>query len=629
MKKERLRYVFENEQRSIDSWDENEDDYFDPKCDIEKAIICTKSHDAKKRVVVGEWSGQDIISGLEPYKVNKILLISNIRVYRRGLLRPFFKLREYLESFIRSDTFENFMTICVTLNTLILAFDHYGINKNLERVFTNLNLAFTIVFGAEMFFKLIGLGIKNYLMDRMNYLDGSVVILSIVELAFLSNSGGSLSAFRAVRIFRTFRVLRVARLLKSMQSMQVIIGVIGRSISSFVYLALLLLLFIFIYSLMGMQLFGGIYNDHWEEEKPRANFDTFGAAFLTVFQVLTMENWQNILFTMMSQAGFIAAIYLISWIFIGNFVLLNLFLAILLDSFIEEDEEEKKELKEQNQLNGINEGATNDEGDELYDLKDKEGEELLTAIKHQIKYDLGHGDDDKDGKKFVKKNRKKKDENANLLDESIDITPETLAKKESEIKPSKVLYDGVECEKSFFLVPKSNPLRIWIYKLTEMRGFEFFILIIIIFSSLKLIVDTYLLNEPSDSPLVMISNYLDFFFTVFFALESLFKAIASGLIMERGSYLRESWNQLDFFIVVTSTTDMIFSDINLPVIKILRLLRTLRPLRFISHNSGIKIVVVALIQSIGHIMNVAIVVLLVWLMFAILGVSLFGGKFQY
>jgi hypothetical protein len=107
------------------------------------------------------------------------------------------------------------------------------------------------------------------------------------------------------------------------------------------------------------------------------------------------------------------------------------------------------------------------------------------------------------------------------------------------------------------------------------------------------------------------------------------KSLANGFVLEKGSYLRESWNQLDFFIVVTSIIDLTFDGINLPVIKILRLLRTLRPLRFISHNSGMKIIVEALIQSVGHILNVAIVVVVVWLMFAILGVNLFGGKFQY
>jgi hypothetical protein len=242
---------------------------------------------------------------------------------------------------------------------------------------------------------------------------------------------------------------------------------------------------------------------------------------------------------------------------------------------------------------------------------------------------MGHGEDNKDGKKFVKTTKKKNKDNPALLDESIEITPETLVRQQTEIKPSKVLYEGIECENSFFFMTKKNPIRLYTYKLIEVKGFETVILILIILSSLKLIGDTYILNEPDDSTLVVLSNYLDLFFIIFFALESFLKALAMGLLFENGSYLRESWNQLDFFIVVSSIIDLIFDDINVPVIKILRLLRTLRPLRFISHNSGMKVVVEALIQSVGHIFNVLIVVLVVWLMFAILGVNLLGGKFQY
>lgn len=76
---------------------------------------------------------------------------------------------------------------------------------------------------------------------------------------------------------------------------------------------------------------------------PRGNFNSPEIAFLTVFQILTMENWQTILFDLMrgETSKILITAYLISWIFIGNFILLNLFLAILLDSFIEEDEEEE------------------------------------------------------------------------------------------------------------------------------------------------------------------------------------------------------------------------------------------------------------------------------------------------
>lgn len=106
----------------------------------------------------------------------------------------------------------------------------------------------------------------------------------------------------------------------------------------------------------------------------------------------------------------------------------------------------------------------------------------------------------------------------------------------------------------------------------------------------------------------------------------LLKIIAFGFVMDNNSYLRESWNQIDFFIVVTSLFDATFSNVNVPVIKILRLLRILRPLRFISHNSDMKTIVIALLSSMGAIFNVGIVVIAVFLMFAILGVNLFAGK---
>jgi hypothetical protein len=79
---------------------------------------------------------------------------------------------------------------------------------------------------VEMGLKIMATGIVKYLADKMNYLDGLVVILSLVEAAFLSGSGGALSAFRSIRMFRTFRVLRVARLLRSMKSMMNILAVI-------------------------------------------------------------------------------------------------------------------------------------------------------------------------------------------------------------------------------------------------------------------------------------------------------------------------------------------------------------------------------------------------------------------
>lgn len=83
---------------------------------------------------------------------------------------------------------------------------------------------------------------------------------------------------------------------------------------------------------------------NYEDGTPKNNYDNFSIAFITVFQVLTMENWQTVLFdTMRSEtvSPYLVAIYYIFWVFIGNFILLNLFLAILLDSFLDEEDTEE------------------------------------------------------------------------------------------------------------------------------------------------------------------------------------------------------------------------------------------------------------------------------------------------
>ena len=118
-------------------------------------------------------------------------------------------------------------------------------------VFAKMNLTFTIIFTSEMGIKLLGFGLRGYLRDAMNIFDGSIVLISLVEILFLGDGSKAISAFRTVRIFRTFRVLRVTKLLRALAFMKVIIGVVSRSLSSFVYIALLLFLFIFIYTLLG------------------------------------------------------------------------------------------------------------------------------------------------------------------------------------------------------------------------------------------------------------------------------------------------------------------------------------------------------------------------------------------
>ena len=154
-------------------------------------------------------------------------------------------------------------------------------------------------------------------------------------------------------------------------------------------------------------------------------------------------------------------------------------------------------------------------------------------------------------------------------------------------------------------------------------------MVAIALTSFKLAFESYFVNEPEDSIILSVNEDLDKVFNYIFITECVMKIIALGFTMDRGSYLKDSWNRLDFFIVMISIIDMALAATDIPGLKVLRLLRMIRPLRVISHNAELKMIVAALFESVGSIINVSFVVLLIWLMFAIYGMNTFMGMFFY
>lgn len=175
-----------------------------------------------------------------------------------------------IELLMRSKFVEHSLTFIVICNTTVLALD--GSITDSQNTLLVLNNVFSYIFILEFLLKIISFRVMGYVRDRMNLFDGCIVIISIIELTLISGSS-HVGAFRSLRILRTFRVLRVTRLLRAMAFMKVIIGVIGRTLQSFIYIALLLLLFILIYSLLGMQLYGGEITKLTDND--RVSYDNF------------------------------------------------------------------------------------------------------------------------------------------------------------------------------------------------------------------------------------------------------------------------------------------------------------------------------------------------------------------
>ena len=104
------------------------------------------------------------------------------RVWPTGSLGAWKRLRYYLRIFVRSSLFDSTMTFCVLLNTVVLGLDHAGMSPEMANILTVANGWFTGIFIVEMVLKLTAIGFVKYSADKMNYLDGGVVMLSIFEI---------------------------------------------------------------------------------------------------------------------------------------------------------------------------------------------------------------------------------------------------------------------------------------------------------------------------------------------------------------------------------------------------------------------------------------------------------------
>lgn len=553
-------------------------------------VTFTQDRDVHANRVLGDWSGSDV----KPLVEEKVDLVSlnelEAKLWAAGLPGKLQKLVRPLRSLVSSAYFNAAMTVCVLLNTVVLAIYHYGMDSALSAGLDQISFVFTILFTVEMVLKMLGLGLLGYFRSKMNMFDCAVVLISLLELSLLS--GSKVSALRSFRVFRIFRVFRVARLFRYMNYMRTLLIAVEKSVANMLNMGLLILLFLVVAALFGMQLFGGKFD--FPDGKPRANFDNFHYAFLTSFQLLTMENWFSVLYSgMRTNLNYFAAIYFVIWVFFGNFVLLNLFLAIMLNGFSEADDDFETQA-----LN-IAEGTS----DSSYSRQSSS---------------VGGG------RRKRKLNNLLRQIEALKAEDSLEsVSVSASADAQVGAKP---LFEGNECMRSWGVFSTASPLRISCYKVTSSTRFEWFILMLILLSTVKLIWETYLLDEPSDSQQMVISNYLDLVFTCLFGVEFLLKSTSLGFIRGKGTYLRDCWNILDFCIVVMSFLDLALTDINIPIIKVFRLLRALRPLRFISHNESMRVIVNALLESMGALVSVAVVVLIVLLIFAILGVALMAGK---
>uniref|UniRef100_A0A669DH26 Voltage-dependent L-type calcium channel subunit alpha n=1 Tax=Oreochromis niloticus TaxID=8128 RepID=A0A669DH26_ORENI len=553
----------------------------------------------------GKDSDTDSLYDLE----GKSRIIYYYRLARRW--NRFFRMKCLV--YVKTRAFYWVVMFLVFLNTLTIATEYHHQSESLTSFQDVASRVLLVLFVIEMFVKMYALGPRAYFMSLFNRFDFFVVLCGILEMIMLSAGAVAPLGFSVLRCIRLLRILKVTKYWKSLSNL---VASLLNSVRSIASLLLLLFLFIVIFSLLGMQVFGGKFNfsDH---RARRSNFDNFPQALISVFQILTGEDWTSIMYNgIMAYGGpvipgILVSIYFIILFVCGNYILLNVFLAIAVDNLAEAEsltsaQKEKfkpaeiicsmiaKKLAEQRaKIEGMPTTAK---------LKIDEFESNVNEVKDPFPPADFPGDDEEE-------------------EPEIPISPRPRPMADLQLKEEAVPLPEAS---SFFIFGPQNKFRKLCYKIINASSFTNLILLFILLSSISLAAE-----DPIDpkSYRNQILAYADIVFTSVFTIEIVLKMTVYGAFMHKGSFCRNSFNILDLIVVGVSLLSMGMESSAISVVKILRVLRVLRPLRAINRAKGLKHVVQCVFVAIKTIGNIVLVTLLLNFMFACIGVQLFKGKF--
>ncbi|TKS84186.1 Voltage-dependent N-type calcium channel subunit alpha-1B [Collichthys lucidus] len=256
--------------------------------------------------------------------------------------------RFFIRRMVKAQSFYWIVLCLVGLNTLCVAIVHYDQPDWLTKALYTAEFVFLGLFLTEMSLKMYGLGARNYFHSSFNCFDFGVIVGSICEVIWdMIKPGASFG----ISVLRALRLLRIFKVTKYWNSLRNLVVSLLNSMKSIISLLFLLFLFIVVFALLGMQLFGGHFN--FDHQTPTTNFDTFPAAILTVFQILTGEDWNAVMYHGIESQGGVRrgmpfSVYFIVLTLFGNYTLLNVFLAIAVDNLanaqeLTKDEEEQEE----------------------------------------------------------------------------------------------------------------------------------------------------------------------------------------------------------------------------------------------------------------------------------------------
>ena len=236
-------------------------------------------------------------------------------------------MKEFCARTVNKKWFEYTIIGLILVNAAVLGLEtSASINQKYHSLFSYINQFVLAVFVLEAAMKITAVypTIGKYFRDGWNVFDFTIVVLSFVP-----------ATGQFAIIARLARLLRVLRLISALPELRLIVSTLIKSIPSMANVILLMAVIFYVYAIMGFHLFHEHDPQHW---------GNVGIALLSLFRIATLEDWTDLMYTGMELSP-IAWIFFVSFVVIGTFVVINLFIAIIINNLDDAKAQALNDLK--------------------------------------------------------------------------------------------------------------------------------------------------------------------------------------------------------------------------------------------------------------------------------------------
>ncbi|CAD8125783.1 unnamed protein product [Paramecium sonneborni] len=540
------------------------------------------------------WSGRDVLHQnlvrlIGFNEIKKQLNEQDREIWLKGIGGKIKIGQKYCYMLVSSKFSELYFDMIILFNFVFLSLQgilNAGLISQIEDITT-------IFLCIEIGMKLFSYRLKQLMSDWNHVVQMLIVSINFVELTLGDEIGSS--SQQGLRLIRGTKCLLFYRCLKYNAMANKIGQIAQKTFKQYIYLTFLMFLVIFMYALIGMEMYAGVFDQN-DTLGQLHSFDNIVKSFMTIFNIMTNDDWYGV-YVMGGDINYnFAVIYSYSMVLILNYLTYGLVLAILLDGFGK-------------YLGNSDDIIINDDIQSIQNSINSEQHEIILEE-----------EDDRNNAEIATK-RLKLSLISNLLF-SIKQQYNKIQQRNSSI------YNEIQCQQSLYLFDKSNRFRISLTKLVTSTIYMYLIDGIIYWSIVVFIIQTYHDYEQESEQSSKQLNIMQLTVNIIIFSDFWFNIIAKGAILDKGSFLQSIWQITDIVYIIVYLIQY-SNDEYAPIIDVLMFLGYLRPMKLMYRINWLIQLRAALGQALVDILNVLLTLLSVWMVFGVYGIILYENQFGF